>query len=249
MSRVRSYTYNIHIHSTHAGSYMYLNNTDITAFLLMIYLFLLFAFVMADCVLSSLLLTALWFVMSCSPHMLMRHHAISGLWLCGKIWILVSFKSFYRPEVLVVFRAPVSRLEDLNQTLKWLGSKLVGWLVGWTSLGKENHWTKRLLCFPRNLLGISFFVCRKGTDLDSWIISWLTDPGVLNWVGQHQLEPVRGNHLKLICYASGTALALFLHNSWISSLKDAWISGKPPAGPCNQRRPRFLLTERSKDME
>lgn len=31
MSRVRSYTYNIHIHSTHAGSYMYLNDMDINS--------------------------------------------------------------------------------------------------------------------------------------------------------------------------------------------------------------------------
>lgn len=36
MSRVTSYTYNIHIHSTHAGSYMYLDDTDMTGLLVIL---------------------------------------------------------------------------------------------------------------------------------------------------------------------------------------------------------------------
>lgn len=91
-----------------------------------------------------------------------------------------------------------------------------------------------------------FFLC---TNQVSWIIKWLTDPGILNWVGQHQLEAAQGNHLKLICYATVTALALFLHNSWIPSLKDAWIANKPPACPCKQRWPQFLLMACNKDLK
>lgn len=88
------------------------------------------------------------------------------------------------------------------------------------------HLTKRLLCFPwiSSCNHKCSFLCTNRTNQVSRIIKWLTDPGILNWVGQHQLEPVKGNDLKLICYATVAALALFLHNSRISSLKDAWIS-------------------------
>ena len=41
MSRVTSYTYNIHIHSTHAGSYMYLDDTAMTALLVIFSSFIL----------------------------------------------------------------------------------------------------------------------------------------------------------------------------------------------------------------
>lgn len=83
------------------------------------------------------------------------------------------------------------------------------------------------------------FLRSNRTNQVSWIIKWLTDPGILNWVGQHQLEPVQGNHLKLLCYATVTSLTLFLHNSWISSLKDEWISSKPPPVLVNKSHHSF----------
>lgn len=54
MSRVRSYTYNIHIHSTHAGSYIYLNDTDITSLLVIsVCCFPFFCSIKANCALPS----------------------------------------------------------------------------------------------------------------------------------------------------------------------------------------------------
>lgn len=41
MSRVRSYTYNIHIHSTHAGIYMCINDGDINSLLVIFFSFIL----------------------------------------------------------------------------------------------------------------------------------------------------------------------------------------------------------------
>lgn len=70
MSRVTSYTYNIHIHSTHAGSYMYLNDTDMMGFFIGYILFFssLFCVIMASCVLSFFFFFTsiiLYFVLSC----------------------------------------------------------------------------------------------------------------------------------------------------------------------------------------
>lgn len=129
MSRVRSYTYNIHIHSTHAGSYMYLNGMDITTLLVMIYLFLLFGFVMPNWVLSFFFtLNALWSVMSRPSHKLMRHHALKQGRACpvtsgfcvflmfSVIWQVFTIKGIVGKRVWWFW----------TKIWKWLSSKLSG---------------------------------------------------------------------------------------------------------------------------
>lgn len=66
MSRVTSYTYNIHIHSTHAGSYMSLNETDIDGLLVICCYFPCCSVLLRPAVRSPLLtLVPLYFASLC----------------------------------------------------------------------------------------------------------------------------------------------------------------------------------------
>ncbi len=81
MSRVTSYTYNIHIHSTHAGSYMYLNDMEVAG-LLVIFCSFVFCFIMTSCVLPFYFCSIVFCsLVSCTFHMFM--HFSSWLILHG----------------------------------------------------------------------------------------------------------------------------------------------------------------------
>lgn len=75
MSRVRSYTYNIHIHSTHAGIYMCINDRDINSLLV-----IFFSFIPLFCSIMTNFCAGVYF----SAQMLMyqTRHPLAGILYC-----------------------------------------------------------------------------------------------------------------------------------------------------------------------